>query len=401
MEILKKQENWPDHIIIIGSGRWARVIIKELCNKVPLSVKLYIHSRHHAESINLWLKELSTNRKFCISSGWPPPSLPQGKIAAIIVNAAKDHSIALEWALENCSSVLVEKPIVPSEQTLHQFITLAEKKKCFLAPAHVFLFAPYVENFKNIVVNSDAITSLSFDWSDPKAEIRYGEKKQYDAGLPVYADWLPHIIPLIGVLVGGLPESCEDIQIDKGGAAVKINLKVKKISCHINLERNASQRRRVIRVISDNIPYELDFSTEPGIIRYKDITVSAGDNWGKEEGPLSQMLHSFLLQSESSLVDSRLSLNPAIHTCKLIDEVQKKYLSDIMMWICSKLNRHTKIDENIRYALTEILLNNSSISVHKIDHHLNLIEQYFHNPDAKNLLHIEEPFKFINRIATS
>ena len=83
---------------------------------------------------------------------------------------------------------------------------MALTRNIYLATAQVFLFASYVETFSKIIANENEIISINVLWKDPQSEKRYGEVKSYDPGLPLYLDWMPHILSiLIAFLVDPTP----------------------------------------------------------------------------------------------------------------------------------------------------------------------------------------------------
>ena len=73
------------------------------------------------------------------------------KNAIIVVNAASDHEESVEWALGQGCPVLVEKPFCLNFFAAQRLANLALTKNRYLATAHVFLFASYVETFSKLV----------------------------------------------------------------------------------------------------------------------------------------------------------------------------------------------------------------------------------------------------------
>lgn len=346
---------YPDSLLIIGAGRWARVIIGELCRIVPPHVGLTVHSRHHGESAASWLGESGLDSRVHLSTGWPPPPCHGASTAVIIANAARDHAWAVEWALSQGAAVLVEKPIAPSPDAAQGLADLAKRHGARLAAAHVFLFARYMDEFAQCLRSAGRLSSLAVDWADPATEVRYGAVKRYDPGLPVYADWLPHVIPIIGTLVGSLPDTCLSTEISRGGAAVQVALKAGGTDCRVFMERNSGQRRRIIRAVAAEAACELDFSIEPGMIRRGTAVTAADARWGHDHGPLASMLLAFMRWAKEGVPDPRLAIEPGLCSSRIIHEVRRPYRAWQRRWLAGRLREGGIVDADLAYAVTELL----------------------------------------------
>src|SRR5262245_49007267 len=80
----------PDHIVIVGGGRWSRVFVDVLCGLVPPEVEISVHTRQGQKVMTEWVSARGLDKRIVISSD-PPNDAPAGTCAAIVVNAAKDH----------------------------------------------------------------------------------------------------------------------------------------------------------------------------------------------------------------------------------------------------------------------------------------------------------------------
>ena len=113
----------PSDIAVIGGGRWSRVFIEILCGLIPPTTKLSVYTPHNAVAMSAWVSENGFDQHIQVSSDLP--QLLAGKSnAVIVVNAARDHEKAIEWAISCGASVLVEKPVtlnlilLPSNESL-------------------------------------------------------------------------------------------------------------------------------------------------------------------------------------------------------------------------------------------------------------------------------------------
>ena len=96
-------------VVVVGAGRWARVLTEVLCGLRPQPARVCVYSAGHADVMTAWLKAQSFADRVTVSSAWPQPA-ERTTNAAIVVNAARDHEAAVEQALRRQIPVLVEKP---------------------------------------------------------------------------------------------------------------------------------------------------------------------------------------------------------------------------------------------------------------------------------------------------
>lgn len=121
-------KDFPDYIAIIGGGRWARVMLKIICNLVPSSVKISVHSSRNAQGMKSWVLAKNLGRRITVHSDYPK-AVYKKVGAVIVVNAASDHHKAIKWALMELIPVLVEKPVTLSYEMTRSLVDLAETKK--------------------------------------------------------------------------------------------------------------------------------------------------------------------------------------------------------------------------------------------------------------------------------
>lgn len=403
MEWRKEQASWPGNIVIVGGGRWARVLTDVLCGLVPSSVAISVHSRHNIASMGAWAKDRGLEGRIQLSAAWPP-SFSGSSNAVVVANAARDHAAAVEWALSEGIAVLVEKPMALTSDAANRLANLARERNVRFAPAHVFLFSRYIENFSKLIANAGEIQSLHVDWVDPELEERYGESKRYDPGVPVFSDWLPHIIPIVGVLLAKLPDSYRNLKVSRGGAAVEIELMAGDILCVIRLERNAERRKRVVQVNAGREVLQLDFSAEPGIIRHGASVMTGDKYWNSDKRPVACMLTAFLKWAACGEIDKRLDIGPGLHACRIIDQTAEEYHSALMPWLIAKLAVPAPVDDSLRYALSELLLAEGPLSAVELDRRIELVTSRFVGVDgarcARELADVRNVPGLINTLST-
>lgn len=344
----------PDHIAVIGGGRWARVLTEILCGLVPPSVGISVHSLHNVGPMSAWVLERGFGKRIQVSSDWPQ-FLSKGSSAMIVANAARDHKKAIEWALSAGVPVLVEKPITLTAAESQRLANIARSKEVRFAAAHTFLFASYLENFAKLVAEAGGARYLQVRWMDPQLESRYGEQKQYDLSLPIFADCLPHVLSMAGALTPGLPQRCETLKLFRGGAHLELELKLGDIPCSVQLVRNGEQRQRIIEITTGQKMFRLDFSKEPGTI-VSGSTVMDGDlGWEVKQRPAARMLMAFLRWAAGGEFDSRLDIEIGLRANQVIDHTLDLYRSALMPWLMERLASPGELDDDLRYAFKEIL----------------------------------------------
>ncbi len=345
---------YPDQVAIVGGGRWARVLVDVVSSLVPPSIGISVHSRSNASAMSAWADARGLGKRIQLSRDWPRPS-GSGSCAVLIANAARDHEAAVEWALSFGFAVLVEKPLALTAAAAQRLADLAHERKARFAAAHVFLFARYIENYSSILAETGPIESLRIEWTDPSSEERYGESKRYDASLPVFADWLPHVLSIVGALLPRAVESCRTVEVRKGGAEVKLELIAGDVPCVVRMERNAAQRRRIINAFCGKELIQLDFSTEPGTITHGSSAITGDPHWGSSMHPAPCMAAAFLRWAAGAESDARLDIASGVRACKIIDQVQTPYRSAVIPWLVSRLSGSLTLDDDLRYTLAEVL----------------------------------------------
>jgi len=343
-----------DNIAIIGGGRWARILSEVVCTIAPQS-NLSVHSLNNSKGMKAWVSDRDLNSRLAVSS-FLPTFPPKTSNAIIVANAARDHEKTVEWALEQGCSILVEKPFCLNLISAQRLATLALTKNIYLATAHVFLFASYIDVFAKLIVEETEIESIRVLWMDPKVENRYGELKGYDSSLPVYADWLPHVLSILGTFMPTPANLIKKIGFREGGAHLNIDVTYGQIPCAIELVRDGSRRQRIVEVITRQKKITLDFSLEPGVI-YNDGSLLCGNqNWIQDEKPVAKMLRSFLVSCDSGVRDDRLDMSIGLNANRVIDEVAVIYQNALKSWLNVRFATYqNEIGVDLRYALTEML----------------------------------------------
>lgn len=365
-------------IAIIGGGRWARVIAGALIKILPLNTILSIHSKNNASALKSWIERFSFEKNITVSEEWPVLAR-DCKTAVIVANAARDHAYAVRRALESGAHVLVEKPVALNVEEVEKLIDLSKISNCRLASAHVFMFASYLEKFAAYTSTFGPIKSVHIRWTDPLNESRYGEKKQYDPGLPIYADCLPHVTSILWHLSPNETPLVEDVKFFRGGAYLFLKISLGRIPCTVELERNSKQRQRFVEIISQKgQAYQLDFSAEPGQIFYGSRRTSGDSEWGSSSQPLERMLSAFLECASGGKFDSRLDCTFGLSVCRLIDQTKEYYLQAQSEWLIGQFEGIMIHEpEDLEYALGELIQLDGRLAYEDLVHRIRKLQESF------------------------
>jgi len=361
-------------VFVIGGGRWARVFAGVLDTLLPEGVDLTMHSSAHSRELSFWADSGTFRRQVRCIAKWPELDASAG-CAVLVVNAARDHADAVRKAIGAGVPVLVEKPIALTLQQVEDLVSFACSRNVRFAPAHVFLFARYLEHFRMQLASFSEAVNVSFRWADPSAETRYGEKKQYDPGVPIYADWLPHVISILGYLFPGTNAQLLHLEFLRGGARLRLTLLLGGLTCDIDMERDGQVRERRIEVRSAKGNEKvLDFSVEPGIIFDGKVWHEADPDWGKALSPVAAMLASFLEWASGGANDSRFDVGLGIMASSVIEESGVMYQAAQHRWLTEHLPCSPDVlDKDTDYLFREILQGAGRLNQPELDRRIGVM----------------------------
>jgi predicted dehydrogenase len=345
-----------DQVVILGGGRWARVIAGVVCDLIPPTTQLTLYSPRGADSLNNWVSQQRLSNRIAVMNRLPE-ALSSFRTAVIVANAARDHVTAGRWAIEQGAAVLVEKPVATSLQDARDLAEYADQCGGLLVAAHVLRFASYLTNFSTMLTPLEETSSIFFEWIDSAGERRYGEPKKYDATVSVFMDCLPHVVSVLHTVFGVLPELHRIHSVEAGGAKVTVILLLGERKCHITMQRNGKQRVRRLSVMTRNGKAALDFSTEPGLIRIGEVQMGGDNSWDQKPRPLASMLKAFLSAAQGGGIDPRLNLDVALTSCAITDTIMSDYRDQVMSWLGCQIHSHATYDVAVQYALDEFYQN--------------------------------------------
>jgi hypothetical protein len=221
-----------------------------------------------------------------------------------------------------------------------------------LFAAHVMMFAGYLVSLARRL-EGRAPSSVRVEWRDPAQEIRHGERKSFDARVPLYVDCLPHVVSVLTLLWPQARVSGRSLRLERGGARVMMELRIGDADCHVLLERNAPERVRRLSV-SAGPRTELDFTREPGDLRLDGVPYDACPEWQSSPRPLAAMLAAFAESLGGSAPDARLDADVAVRAAELIGWAAPIYNSQRLRWFEGARFTRPAGDAELQYALAEL-----------------------------------------------
>jgi len=228
-----------------------------------------------------------------------------------------------------------------------------------LAAAHVFRFAPYLQNFAALCGDESAIQEMLIVWEDPRDEIRGEDVKSYDASIPVFVDVLPHIFSIIASILNVERVIFSALDVTSGGSETRVELKADRTKVKIILGRNRPSRRRHVEVRKNSgTRISIDFSLEPGVIRVGSSESIGCSNWSTCRRPLEEMLSIYVNWASGGIWDKRLNPDLAWDYSELSDRLMPYYETKLQIWISRQLmscrSDPELYDDDMKYALEEL-----------------------------------------------
>lgn len=312
-------------LAIIGGGRWARTIAQVLSSlPAALSRNIVLHSPHNADGVLRWIGEVGLGDRLGVSKAMPDLRMEK-PYAAIVANRVYDHTEVSMSLLNAGVPTLVEKPMAIGAEAVGRLQRKGRSSGTLLATSHVMLFARYLESFLSTVEGQGTVLALDTLWEDGTGDTVRGEVKSYDAGVAVFDDVLPHVVPVLERLARH-PLKFVSVALENGGAQVTIIADAGGVQVTIRLARNAVGRRRSFSVVTENGPFVLDFSSEPGTVLPPGLQSYSGDPlWLSGPRPLGAMLAAFLEGVGSGKLDPRLDVDLALTSARFADSVRASY----------------------------------------------------------------------------
>lgn len=272
--------------LVIGGGRWARVILSELDGVLAPDTAVTVVNPHASSLMVDWIETRTFARRVEVRADLPAAACAEGNAIAIIANRPAQHVASATETIARGYHVLVEKPLATHALGARDLVERARRSRKALVVGLPFLFAPPIKAFRAALPFAPEQTSeLELDWDDPAMEQRHGEVKRPDPSVSLVMDIVPHVWSLLRAIFGMRSEiDMSFSQVAHGGASVEIALKVGTTRGTVRLSRCAPRRRRHLALRAGSSYASLDFAEEPAQARIDDcapLALAASDDVGR------------------------------------------------------------------------------------------------------------------------
>ncbi len=229
-------------ILIIGRGRWSRVITKELISNFPNIKKILIYSSKFKN------KKIKNSNKKIIFINSLKLIREQDVKYIIISNKNSDHLKYIKIFLKTRNNILCEKPLILTKRELVNLESNLKKKKTFLTISMQFFYAFYFHFINKKFVKNKKIEKITIDWFDKKNEKRNGIVKKHDMKINFIEDIFYHVYSILSILAK-IKNYSFNFQPIKRNNIEHINFIVnKKIITYLNSSRVYDRRTRNIKL---------------------------------------------------------------------------------------------------------------------------------------------------------
>jgi predicted dehydrogenase len=287
MQTIGRNQRYGIHrLLLIGGGRWSRVLLPVIRSLLGESTEIHWITRNSFQVVRNWLADQSIANVTVSES----IHLSTDYQAAIVATAPWTHHQYIDRLLSEAIPTFCEKPLTLSWQQAIQFEQTARERSIPLGVNLELHFASYIEQLaKRLVDDRVLVRSLSMEWLDPWTEVRYGELKHGDLYTPMVHDMFPHCWSVLRRL---LPDHNIDAMNQAnydphGGVTIQCQTDQ---SSSVTMQLSRRNPHRVRKVVINDGEIQLDFSPEPGTLTIGDHKV---ENQWQGDRPLARSLKSF------------------------------------------------------------------------------------------------------------
>jgi hypothetical protein len=306
--MLNKRNN--QKILIIGNGRWANEIIKEILKNITVSKQLFIFGNNKRVRNIVAKYKIYQINNLC--------KLKKTFFSHIIIcNKTVDHFKYFNIIKDLNAKILIEKPLTTTDKENFQIYKFSKihKNKFFLSSQ--FFFSEFFSNVKNqLKKNKYKINNFKIIWHDKKNEMINGLKKNQNYKVDYLVDVFYHFFSIFNLLLK--PKKIIFSKIIKKRRG-EYTFKINNIKIDLNISRKSEKRNRAIELKDKN-----DNLVKINFNKYSSLKMNdKSTKLSKLDKCLSKQLEFFLNsksvdKSHYSLVENKEDLFLMIRKIKLI-----------------------------------------------------------------------------------
>lgn len=246
-------------VLIIGRGRWSKIILSELDSNFPNLKNIFVFSPSFKTN------EKKLNRKIVYINSLQ--LISKEKITYVIIaNKNSGHLRYIKLFLKKECHILCEKPLTITKKKLINLTSKINKKKNSVSISMQYFYAFYLNFINRNFIKNKIIERITIDWFDIKNEKRGGFIKKHDLKLNFIEDIFYHFYSILYLLIGIKEYTFQNKPIKiKKIVQLKFNSN-KKTKIILNSSRSEVRRRRIVRIYFNNKDrIFLDFSKDTSL----------------------------------------------------------------------------------------------------------------------------------------
>lgn len=236
------------NILIVGSGRWARVYISEIFNNFNKIKTIFVFT-NYSENLKRWA-ELSKINNIVLIKKFSEIKKIDCKYVIITTKNEKNYSLVKKFLLLDYF-ILVEKPFHLTLKNFDKlnFFIKNRKKKIFLSSQ--FFFAAYLYYLKNKIIKKNNILKIIIQWFDKPNEKRHGMIKNQNFKVSFNEDIFYHIYSILFIFLGNWSIKIKKKEIPKKNF-YKFFLNFNTCEVLLNSSRMNKSRKRILKFYLKN-----------------------------------------------------------------------------------------------------------------------------------------------------
>jgi dTDP-4-amino-4,6-dideoxy-D-glucose ammonia-lyase len=266
----------PRDVAIVGAGRWAKVLCDALTELPERVASIHLVAQRNYVDTCAWLEKKKANgsgtryERVEIASSLSPILEASQIGAAFVTRMASEHYEATHALLTASKHVLVEKPFVLRTDEARELVALASEKRRLLVVGYEYLFSRAMHHFRDTIRERlGEVERLHFVWDDRPGVEKWGVAKTRDFSANVITDLYPHVLSQLHVLLGPGEITLRGLSSGDGCWQAELEFTHGSTEVTASLNKEAERSRRSILAASSSGGWlELDFTEEPGRIRF-------------------------------------------------------------------------------------------------------------------------------------
>ena len=181
-----------------------------------------------------------------------------------------------------------------------------------------------------------------------------------------------HICSILSLFTKIKVFNIEDFNFKNGGSHIQFKINNKNLVIKVNLARNKKIRSRILKIITKTHKvYVLNFSKEPGFIKFNEKKFISDPDWIFKKKPLQKLLENFFDVVISNKNSKKLNFQISLDSAKICNNIDKIYKLKQNDW-SNKINKTNinKYSKEFKYFVKETFLIRNEIDENNLEKYL-------------------------------